>query len=350
MGFLFGIPRTSARQQKGPEPSKDKVRGEQTTYQANTNLEEISDWLTKILVGVGLTQLREIPAGIETLAGRLGPVLGNSAGSGAFAVTVLLFFAVCGFLEGYLWTRLFLAGEFRLADLMTLGQRVEEVHNEAQEAVRKLQQQRERDAHAMALALAQLNPAAGGPPMAQSELDEAILAASPEMCAQVFYLTHNQRTSEWNRDKEKMEATIPVFRALIAREREKKYHRNHAQLGYALKDQRQPNWQEAQRRLTEAIELRGRWQDQGWLWYEFNRAVCSIALDEAFQQGLPSPASKREDIIVDLRAAATELEEFLGSDTNIVRWLGLNSIEQTDLRTVAPRTRRKMAQSAGDTK
>jgi len=40
----------------------------QPGYSGNTNLEQISDWLTKILVGVGLTQLREIPGQVQRLA------------------------------------------------------------------------------------------------------------------------------------------------------------------------------------------------------------------------------------------------------------------------------------------
>jgi hypothetical protein len=59
-GFLFGIPRSSQLNLSGSveDKGKDKVH-----YQANTNLEQISDWLTKILVGAGLTQITVIPRG-----------------------------------------------------------------------------------------------------------------------------------------------------------------------------------------------------------------------------------------------------------------------------------------------
>jgi hypothetical protein len=54
LGFLFGIPRTvqgTGASTSGPQ------------YDANTNLEQVSDWLTKILVGVGLVQIgRALPA------------------------------------------------------------------------------------------------------------------------------------------------------------------------------------------------------------------------------------------------------------------------------------------------
>src|SRR5215212_11890898 len=56
LGFLFGIPRTL--QQEGSSwsavgsdgDSNDEKRSPDTDYRPNTNLEQISDWLTKILV------------------------------------------------------------------------------------------------------------------------------------------------------------------------------------------------------------------------------------------------------------------------------------------------------------
>lgn len=56
-GFLFGIPKTLQNgDYQGGDKSEPKHR-----WQANTNLEQVSDWLTKILIGVGLTQLQTIP-------------------------------------------------------------------------------------------------------------------------------------------------------------------------------------------------------------------------------------------------------------------------------------------------
>jgi hypothetical protein len=120
LGFLFGIPRTL--QQEGTGSSSDAsartansaVAGRRIDYRVNTNLEQISDWLTKILVGVGLTQIpaiRNSVVSITVFAARgLGPQ------SQVFAFALLSYFAVLGFLFGYLWTRLFLAGALRAAD------------------------------------------------------------------------------------------------------------------------------------------------------------------------------------------------------------------------------------------
>src|SRR6266545_5745851 len=107
IGFLFGIPRTLQ--------SEDSERGA-TVYRANTNLEQISDWLTKIMVGVGLTQVSRLPSRMEGLTDFLSPGLGDLASSGTFALGILVYFFICGFFLGYLWTRIYLAGALASAD------------------------------------------------------------------------------------------------------------------------------------------------------------------------------------------------------------------------------------------
>lgn len=104
LGFLFGIPRTIQSEDK----PKDEYR-----QVVNTNLEQISDWLTKILVGVGLTQLNNLPLKMWALADRLKSGLNDNQ---AITTCVVLNFLVCGFFAGYLLTRLFLAGAFTAAE------------------------------------------------------------------------------------------------------------------------------------------------------------------------------------------------------------------------------------------
>lgn len=65
LGFLFGIPRLN----KNYDPRDEDDRS--TKYQPNTNLEEISDWLTKIIIGVTLTQLTKIPGYLQAIADEL---------------------------------------------------------------------------------------------------------------------------------------------------------------------------------------------------------------------------------------------------------------------------------------
>jgi CheY-like chemotaxis protein len=119
IGFLFGVPRLPPgedRRSTEEETPIESTRG-RAPYRPNTNLEEISDWLTKILVGVGLTQLSAIPAGLRDIGQVLAPVLGGLPGSEVFALGALVHFSVCGFLMSFLWTRLTLLQLYTDAEL-----------------------------------------------------------------------------------------------------------------------------------------------------------------------------------------------------------------------------------------
>jgi hypothetical protein len=60
IGLLFGIPRALQQEKvigdSAGSGTSSAGSGTASGYRPNTNLEQISDWLTKILVGVGLTQ------------------------------------------------------------------------------------------------------------------------------------------------------------------------------------------------------------------------------------------------------------------------------------------------------
>jgi CheY-like chemotaxis protein len=101
VGFLFGIPRRLQEPARQPREEADDL-----PYAGNSSLEQISDWLTKIIVGVGLTQLVNAPAALGALGGVLGPALGGFAGSAIFGVFEFLYFTIGGFFTTYLWTRL----------------------------------------------------------------------------------------------------------------------------------------------------------------------------------------------------------------------------------------------------
>lgn len=129
VGFLFGIPRSLARGDVPVDGERAGSTGEGTPqrgYRPNTNLEQISDWLTTILVGIGLTQLGAIADSLRQLTAFLAPGLGGSSSSSVFALALLLYFGVCGFLLGYLWARLILPGAFRQADLSAVRHQAEQ--------------------------------------------------------------------------------------------------------------------------------------------------------------------------------------------------------------------------------
>ncbi|RGD60812.1 hypothetical protein DR950_26285 [Kitasatospora xanthocidica] len=96
LGFLFGVPRVRGGGTGEPQGS----------YAPNTNLEQVSDWLTKVLLGVGLTQLGSLGERLHDLGTALAPALGGGPEAVPFAAALVLYFLVFGFLAGWLVTRL----------------------------------------------------------------------------------------------------------------------------------------------------------------------------------------------------------------------------------------------------
>jgi hypothetical protein len=107
VGFLFGIPRTV----QGTSPSK---RG--TQYRANTNLEQVSDWLTKIIVGIGLVQVGHIVPALNELADSMKEPLGGQASSAAFGLGLTISYALLGFFYFYFWSRSLFRRELGIYD------------------------------------------------------------------------------------------------------------------------------------------------------------------------------------------------------------------------------------------
>ncbi|SOB82682.1 hypothetical protein [Streptomyces sp. 1331.2] len=105
LGFLFGVPRVRGG---SGEP--------QGSYAPNTNLEQVSDWLTKVLLGVGLTQIGSLGERLHELGAALAPVLGGGEAAVPFAAALVLYFLVFGFLAGWLVTRLALPRVLNDAD------------------------------------------------------------------------------------------------------------------------------------------------------------------------------------------------------------------------------------------
>jgi len=110
LGFLFGIPRSLANPQGGEDDSSSGAP------RPNTNLEQISDWLTKILVGVGLVQFTTLAQHARDLVEFLGPPLGGDPYGESFAAATLVVFGVSGFLAFYLVTRIYLPLAFAFTD------------------------------------------------------------------------------------------------------------------------------------------------------------------------------------------------------------------------------------------
>jgi hypothetical protein len=162
LGFIFGVPRTSKDASNTPssgQPQSDKTQDPsgakaasivRSNVQTNSNLVEISDWLTKILVGVGLVELNKIPAKIEALTKYVGSGL-RACGdqptttllpfkcedvSQAVALAIVVFFFCAGFLIAYLWALIYF--QRALSELATLASDVDKGWDYADKAEQAL--------------------------------------------------------------------------------------------------------------------------------------------------------------------------------------------------------------------
>jgi hypothetical protein len=321
LGFLFGIPRALQHDvAPAPPPSGTTplAQGASATaatpvsYGANTNLEQISDWLTKILVGVGLTQLLTIPDRMRDLATYLRPAFGASEIGERFGLALLLAFLVCGFMAGYLWTRLFLGAALRWADLNALGN----VENK----VDQLTVAHNANVDAVAQASRQLDPSV--PPVDAKMLKDAVSAADTGARTAIYALT---RTARREKDCRVVERTIPIWEALLAAETVAvERYRDQAQLAYAVLERCVPDYVRGLTELDEAIAMRKQLGASGRQLLELNRALARIKLDK----------SQKDQILADLRAAATD-PDLLATFPNrepYKSWLEENNLTRDDLR------------------
>jgi hypothetical protein len=309
LGFLFGIPRTIVNA---------TTSGQGGGYEGITNLEQISDWLTKILVGVGLVQIARAPTALAHLADAMAPGFGGVSSSGGFGLALAIFFSATGFLYLYLWSRIDFLLELRSLNAIRATVRaaakaiVSATETEKQAILSKIDRA--------------LNPQAGVATPNSEELTAAISGATPYLRQQTFQRAEEQRRQNWRSNPDRMTRTIPVFEALIATDKDNRYHRNHGELGFALKDLHPPQLQRSFEELSTAITMRGSPpSEKGWAAYELNRAVCRILLDSALDANSPSTVDVAAAIVADLQAADTDsYNHSLIGKVEIQGWLTRN--------------------------
>jgi hypothetical protein len=128
MGFFFGLPRWSA---DSAPPRKPATGGAATDADAadesrgaivhNTNLHRVIEWLTTLIVGLGLVHLKEAIRH-ATMASRwltgeiVAPKDPLSVESGTPGAAILLTYAIAGFFLVFLWTVRYMGREIRDAD------------------------------------------------------------------------------------------------------------------------------------------------------------------------------------------------------------------------------------------
>jgi hypothetical protein len=94
-GFLLGLPKTVVS-------TNPKNSGVVT----NTNLEQVSDWITKVLVGFSLAKLSNIKATLLEIIEMLKIAVGNTDYSAVYGTATAIIFLFCGFIAAYLITRI----------------------------------------------------------------------------------------------------------------------------------------------------------------------------------------------------------------------------------------------------
>ena len=322
LGFVFGIPRslqgTDAGATATPKPgvasaAATQSSGREPGYRPNTSLEQISDWLTKILVGVGLTQLTQIPSALESYSDHVGKSLGAVQGADIFVGATSLYFVVCGFLGAYLWTRLKLGQALSEADVVTRAE---------------LEQEKQWNAKALTLVETQLQK--GATPPDEAELAKAIAEADDLYRSHIYERARSVRNEAYEKgERGQIERTIPIFRALIQKSPDK-FHQNYAQLGYALLDKAQPDLDGCETNLSKAIDMRGSsWQHFGYEMYELARARCRIektALDPNGQR-VSDPALKQL-IVKDLQVLEVIPDQYVRRPTRelVLHWVKANHV------------------------
>jgi hypothetical protein len=114
-GFLFGIPRIM-----NSSSAQSVLKSSKNIILHNDNLVQISDWLTKIIVGVGLTQINKAPEKLWQMGEKISYCFdpnGNNGNSNkdiatVISICVVLYFLILGFIAAYLWTRVYFSHMF----------------------------------------------------------------------------------------------------------------------------------------------------------------------------------------------------------------------------------------------
>jgi hypothetical protein len=230
----------------------------------NTNLEQVSDWLTKILVGIGLVEFTRIIDSSGAVFTKLGAAFAPREDAAVLAGTLVVSGMVLGFLGGYVVTRTWLTRIFLKADLATIENMIKE------EVSKRISQ----DGDAMRLVMQQLD--GDEPAIEVNRLAQALGSASSTARAQVLQLASTQRRTSWRTPdgKPTMMRTIPVLQALT--QVDPHDHRYWGELGFALAEQTPPDDKAAVDVLTTAIERRDNAGDIGWQLYEFVRAQARL--------------------------------------------------------------------------
>jgi len=130
LGFLFGLPRARVADLTGDGGEISAAATKASTYYlTNSNLIKVSDWLTTIVIGLGLVNIGKVVPALRDLGHALHEPLGGTAYAGAVGISVLVVGLIAGFVLDYLWTSI------RMRELL------EEAERQNQQTVPELRNQ-----------------------------------------------------------------------------------------------------------------------------------------------------------------------------------------------------------------
>ncbi len=119
LGFIFSVPKIISDTPAATDATPLEKRAFLKKVEENTNLTQISDWLTKILIGAGLVQLKEAPGFIlkvaRVMAQGMRQIPAKADTVDSFTIIcagIILFFLTWGFISGYIVMKLVLTEQF----------------------------------------------------------------------------------------------------------------------------------------------------------------------------------------------------------------------------------------------
>ena len=128
-GFLFGIPKSGSKAETASRTAGDgtgpslvdesaKEANAARGARPNTNLEEVSDWLTKIIVGLALVNFKDLKVEVARISlNAAASIRPNPSDAEVSVATALVVgFSLIGFLAVYLYMRLFVQGAIVRSD------------------------------------------------------------------------------------------------------------------------------------------------------------------------------------------------------------------------------------------
>jgi hypothetical protein len=320
IGFLFGVPHLDSNAEASPsvKPGSRKNGGESSgpAYMPSTSLEQISDWLTKIIVGIGLVEFKDIGTALDRVGRQLQEGMGDPSGKNAFSVGLILYFLICGFTFGFLWSRLYLVGWFREADA------VESLRGR----VSKIEQRQRSDDETMAFLLGLINSDEDSA-TPEDDIKRAVSEASAAARQQIFQSAHDASAKFGDKTQSiNFKVILAILRARVESDKDGAHFEYRGELSYALSRKRPPDIVEAEKQMSEAIRLRDAGRHRGWRYYEMRRARYLAQLDPE-----NSDPAIREKIMRDLRAAQRDKEKWPGwvaSEHTVREWMDKNSLSE----------------------